>query len=205
VASTQTWTEYGGTGGTVVVTGQTQMNWMTLDGAASSAVAYSASNAVIPAGSNSMTKYQAIRFAGTWNSLSSLSYTLTTQTPTDNLGSANFLTVCAALCTATTYSSSYGLTTPTGGGQTTGTFGTTGSFTTGYTASTLAGSLVGFPVSSSLGTSAPLGATTNFLYSTAYSAQTVAAEALETQLLTNASTNPGDIQTVTLTARWTES
>lgn len=65
MASTQTFSEGNGASAGTETINRAEMNWKNID---DSTTAYSSS--VITAGSNSFTKYQAIVFAGTYNSLS---------------------------------------------------------------------------------------------------------------------------------------
>lgn len=67
MASTQSFSEGNGASAGTETTNRTEMNWKNVD---DSTTAYSSS--VITAGSNSFSKAQALVFAGTWNSLSSL-------------------------------------------------------------------------------------------------------------------------------------
>ena len=68
MASTQQWDEWNGAGQTLTAN-VTNMNWKNIDDATS---AYTAQP--ITAGNNSFTKYQAVKFGGTYNTLSSASY-----------------------------------------------------------------------------------------------------------------------------------
>lgn len=79
MASTQTWSEFNGAGGTETAS-RTDINFKNVD---DSATAYSASP--VTAGNNSFTKYQALKFGGTWNSLSSLTYKVSTNAPATGL------------------------------------------------------------------------------------------------------------------------
>jgi hypothetical protein len=79
MASTQTWSEYNGAGSTET-TSRAEMNWKNID---DSTTAYSASP--VAAGTNSFTKYQAVKFAGTWNSLSALTYKVGNNAPATGL------------------------------------------------------------------------------------------------------------------------
>lgn len=91
MASTQTWSEGNGTNAGTETTSRTEMNWKNVD---DSTTAYSSS--VIAAGSNSYTKYQAIKFAGTYNTLSSLTYKV------DNNAPATGLSIVGAVVTSGT-------------------------------------------------------------------------------------------------------
>lgn len=90
MASTQTWSEYNGVGQTETAS-RTEMNWKNID---DSTTAYSSS--VITAGNNSFTKYQALKYGGTWNSLSALTYKV------DNNAPATGLSIVGTVVTAYT-------------------------------------------------------------------------------------------------------
>lgn len=75
MASTQTWSEFNGAGQTET-TSRADCNWKNID---DSTTAYSSSPVV--AGNNSFWKYQCVVFAGTWNSLSSLTYKIDNNAP----------------------------------------------------------------------------------------------------------------------------
>ena len=79
MASTQTWSEGNGASAGTETTSRSEANWKNVD---DSTTAYSSSP--ITAGNNSFTKYQAIKFAGTWNSISSLTYKVSTASPATN-------------------------------------------------------------------------------------------------------------------------
>lgn len=76
MSSTQTWAEFNGAAAATETGARAENNWKNID---DSTTAYSASP--ITAGSNSFGKYQAVKFAGTWNSLSALTYKVSTATP----------------------------------------------------------------------------------------------------------------------------
>lgn len=80
MASTQTFSEGNGTTAGTETTSRTEMNWKNID---DSTTAYSSS--VITAGNNSFTKYQAIVFAGSWNSLSALTVKVDNNAPATGL------------------------------------------------------------------------------------------------------------------------
>jgi hypothetical protein len=67
MASTQTWSEFNGTNAATETTNRTEANWKRVD---DSTTAYTASPINASNNENSMTRYQAIKFAGTWSSLS---------------------------------------------------------------------------------------------------------------------------------------
>lgn len=89
MASTQTWTEYNGASAGTATTSRTEANWKNID---DSTTAYSSSP--ITAGNNSFGKYQAILFAGTYNTLSSLTYKI------DNNSPATGVTIVGSVVTA---------------------------------------------------------------------------------------------------------
>ncbi|MBS4040409.1 MAG: hypothetical protein KGZ81_07400 [Flavobacteriales bacterium] len=81
MASTQTWSEFNGAGATET-TGRTEANWKRVD---DSTTAYTASPINSSLNQNSMPKIQAIKFAGTWNSLSALTYKIDNNAPATGL------------------------------------------------------------------------------------------------------------------------
>lgn len=76
MASTQTWSEFNGTSAATETTSRAEANWKNID---DSTTTYSSSP--ITAGNNSFIKYQALKYGGTWNSLSALTYKVSTATP----------------------------------------------------------------------------------------------------------------------------
>lgn len=80
MASTQTFSEGNGANAATETTSRAEMNWKNID---DSTTAYSSS--VITAGNNSFSKAQAIVFAGTWNSLSSLTVAVDNNAPATGL------------------------------------------------------------------------------------------------------------------------
>lgn len=91
MASTQTWSEGNGTDAATETTSRAECNWKNVDDSTSDYTAYP-----ITAGDNSYSKYQAIKFAGTYNMLSSLTYKVSTNAP------GTGLTVAGAVVTAGT-------------------------------------------------------------------------------------------------------
>ena len=75
MASTQTWSEFNGSGGTETGN-RAEMNWKNID---DSTTPYSAQP--VTAGNNSYGKIQALKFAGSWNSLSALTYKIGNNAP----------------------------------------------------------------------------------------------------------------------------
>lgn len=76
MASTQTWVEGNGTNASTFTDNRTEINFKNVD---DSTTAYTSSP--ITAGNNSYVKYQALKFAGTWNSLSALTYKINNNAP----------------------------------------------------------------------------------------------------------------------------
>lgn len=76
MASTQTWSEFNGVNAATETAARTDKNWKATD---SSLADYAANP--IPAATNSMTKYQAIKFAGTWNNISGFTYKIDNNAP----------------------------------------------------------------------------------------------------------------------------
>lgn len=177
MASTQTWSEGNGTNAGTETGSRGEVNWKNID---DSTTAYSSSP--ITAGQNSFTKYQAIKYAGTFNSLSSLSYYASTSAPLDNASGAGNLTVTGKVITAASPA-------------------TPSTSASGDSAiATSAGTLTANFIQTSTWTSVFATGT-----ATAGSTTPVYGQALRTQLQTAGATAPGDIATVTITAQWTES
>jgi hypothetical protein len=173
VASTQTWSEFNG-GSLTETASRAECNWKNVD---DSTTAYTAS--VITAGNNSFSKQQCVVFAGTFNSLSALTYKVSTNAPLDNASASGKLGVNAKVINSS-YVQGTASSTGDASASTSGTsanFGTTQN-TSGFATGT---------------TTAPTPNTTT--YTNAY----------RTQLATSATAGPGDIATVTITASWTES
>jgi hypothetical protein len=76
MASTQTWTEGNGATAATQTGSRTDINWKNIDDSTS---AYS--SFPVTAGNNSFGKYQALVYAGTWNSLSVLTYKCSSNAP----------------------------------------------------------------------------------------------------------------------------
>src|SRR5579872_374137 len=76
MASTQSFSEGNGASAATETTNRSEMNWKNID---DSTTAYSSS--VVTAGNNSFSKAQALVFAGTWNSLSSLTVAVDDNAP----------------------------------------------------------------------------------------------------------------------------
>lgn len=93
MASTQSWTEYNGASAATATASRAEANWKRVD---DSTTAYTASPINSSNNENSMTKYQALVFAGTWNSLSALTYKI------DNNAPATGLSIVGAVVTSGT-------------------------------------------------------------------------------------------------------
>lgn len=171
MASTYSWTEYNGSGAANATTTRGEANWKNID---DSTTAYT--GFPITAGSNSYTKYQAIVFAGTWNTLSALTYKVSTATPLDSASASAKLAVVASVVTSGTTPSA----SPSGdsAASTSGTSANFSNSSTPYTAGTT---------------------------STSAGGGTMYANAYRTQLQTVGTAAAGDIASVTITASWTES
>jgi len=186
MASQQDWAEFNGVSAGTKTDSVTNMNWKIVD---DNTTAYTASNAVIPAGSNSMTKYQALRFfGGGWNNLSAFVYKLSTLNPLDSgaVASTSTRIYIAALVITTTSALTTPATTASGDPTTTANF-TNG---TGVSANFVSSTGVTGAATSTYGSG------TTIVY----------AQALRTQLSTATAALPGDLSSaVTVTASWTES
>ena len=93
MASTQSWTEYNGVGAATATATRGEANWKRID---DSTTAYTASSINSTNNENSMTKYQALVFAGVWNSLSALTLKI------DNNAPATGLSIVGSVVTAGT-------------------------------------------------------------------------------------------------------
>lgn len=82
MASTQTWSEGNGANAATEPGSRTEANWKRVD---DSTTAYTSSPINSTNNENSMTKYQMIKFAGTWNSLSALTYKIDNNAPATGL------------------------------------------------------------------------------------------------------------------------
>lgn len=82
MASTQSWSEFNGASAATETTLRTEANWKRID---DSTTAYSTSPINSTNNENSMTKYQAIKYAGTWNTLSVLTYKIDNNAPATGL------------------------------------------------------------------------------------------------------------------------
>lgn len=94
MASTQTWSEGNGTNAATETSNVTACNWKRADDATQANYGTSPINS--SNNENSYTKYQAIKFAGTWNSISALTYKI------DNNAPATGLSIVGAVVTAGT-------------------------------------------------------------------------------------------------------
>lgn len=96
MASTQTWSEGNSTNAATETANRTECNWKNIDDSTTSYASYP-----ITAGNNSYTKYQALKFGGTYNTLSSGSYKVSTNAPGTGLS-----VVAAVVTSGTTPSTS---------------------------------------------------------------------------------------------------
>lgn len=93
MASTQTWSEGNGASAGTETTSRTEANWKRID---DSTTAYTSNPINSTNNENSFTKYQAIKFAGTWSSISALTYKI------DNNAPATGLSIVGAVVTSGT-------------------------------------------------------------------------------------------------------
>lgn len=82
MASTQTWSEFNGVAPGTETASRAEANWKRVD---DSTTAYTASPINSTNNENSMAKIQALKFAGTWNSLSALTYRIDNNAPATGL------------------------------------------------------------------------------------------------------------------------
>lgn len=93
MASTQTWSEFNGASAATETTSRAESNFKRID---DSTTAYGSSPINSSNNENSMTKYQALKYAGTWSSLSALTYKI------DNNAPATGLSIVGAVVTSGT-------------------------------------------------------------------------------------------------------
>ncbi|MDL2342320.1 MAG: hypothetical protein QFB87_04565 [Patescibacteria group bacterium] len=126
MASTQTWSEYNGAGSTETAS-RAEVNWKNID---DSTTAYTASPITVPAAGTqySFAKVQALKFAGTWNSLSALTYKVSTAAPGTG--------VALNADVVTSYTQPVATIQPASAASTTGTAANFSSSTTPFTAGT---------------------------------------------------------------------
>jgi hypothetical protein len=132
MASTQSWTEYNGASAATATASRAEANWKRVD---DSTTAYTASPINSTNNENSMTKYQALVFAGTWSSLSALTYKIDNNAPATGLSIVGSV-VTAGTTPATTASGDAAM-------STTGLAVNFSSSTTPYTAGTSSSSASG--------------------------------------------------------------
>jgi hypothetical protein len=181
MASTQSWQEWNAPAATYTATAsRTDANWKNLD---DSTTAYSASPITAPvSGSNySFAKHQGLVFAGTWNSLSALTYKVSNNSP--GTGLSVVASVLAALPTVSDAGAP------------------NSNLTDGDAAASTTGSAANFTGSTN---------TTAAIYAagstTASGGGTNYAQVYRSQLVVASTAGPGDVTTpVTITATWTES
>lgn len=102
MASTQTWSEFNGTNAATETTSRTEANWKRID---DSTTAYTSSPINSTNNENSMTKYQALKFAGTWNSISAVTYKIDNNAPATGLSIVGSVINAAAGTTPSTSAS----------------------------------------------------------------------------------------------------
>lgn len=186
MASTTTWFEYNGSGCAESSAATYGCSFMSTDAVETSSNLYQSNP--IASGANSIIKYEALKFSGTWNNLSSLYYTIDNNAPAAGLSFvANYnvtpyATPVATLLSASSFQTASSTATKFGGNAfATGAANTTGPFVA-------SGSQV-----------------TSIAYASSATG-TVYAMAFAAQLQVNSSyTTPGNIATRTITATWTES
>lgn len=93
MASTQTWSEGNGTNAATETTGRAECNWKRID---DSTTAYTANPINSTNNENSYSKYQALKIAGTWASIASMTYKI------DNNAPATGLSIVGAVVTSGT-------------------------------------------------------------------------------------------------------
>lgn len=103
MASTQAWSEFNGTNAGTETTAVTACNWKRNDTATQSD--YSSNPINSTNNENSMTKYQALKFGGTWNSLSSFTYKIDNNAPATGLSIVGSVINAAAGTTPSTTAS----------------------------------------------------------------------------------------------------
>lgn len=107
MASTQTISEGNGTNAATETANRTENNWKRID---DSTTAYTSSPINSTNNENSMTKYQMLKFAGTWNSLSALTVKIDNNAPATGLSIVGSV-VSAGTTPATTASGDSALST----------------------------------------------------------------------------------------------
>lgn len=102
MASTQTISEFNGTNAATETTSRTEMNLKRID---DSTTAYTANPINSTNNENSFTKYQALKFAGTWNSISAVTVKIDNNAPATGLSFVGSVIVAAAGTTPATTAS----------------------------------------------------------------------------------------------------
>lgn len=102
MASTQTISEFNGTNAATETTSRTEANWKRVD---DSTTAYTTSPINSSNNENSMTKYQAGKFAGTWNSISAVTIKIDNNAPATGISITGSVINAAAGTTPSTVSS----------------------------------------------------------------------------------------------------
>lgn len=135
MASTQSWTEYNGATSATVTASRTEANWKRIDDATTSYILnpINSSN-----NENSNPKLQALVFAGTWNSISALTYKIDNNAPAAGLSIVGSVRAVATDTTATTATGDAALSTS---GLTANLSSSTTPFTAGTASSTASGTM----------------------------------------------------------------
>ena len=102
MASTQTWSEFNGASAGTETTSRVEANWKRVD---DSTTSYIASPINSTNNENSMTKYQALKYAGTWNSISAVTYKIDNNAPATGLSIVGSVINAAAGTTPVTTAS----------------------------------------------------------------------------------------------------
>lgn len=89
MTATTSWVEFNGASGSAGTDNRTDGDWKSVD---DSTTAYT--DALVNAGSNSYSKLQAVKFGGTWNTLSALTYSI------DNAAPATGVTISGSVPTS---------------------------------------------------------------------------------------------------------
>lgn len=135
MASSQSWSEYNGSGGTTQTASVTNVNWMNSDTPDTTGTIYQA-HPIGPPAANSFDKVQSLVFGGTWHSLSALTYSIDAQ-PTNLSYVGAVISTAATASTTATGDSALAVT---GVGTLAGTFGTSSTpFSTAGGSTTTAG------------------------------------------------------------------
>lgn len=145
MASTQSWTELNGASAGTATTSRTEANWKRID---DSTTAYTSSPINSSNNENSMTKYQFIVFAGTWNSISACTYKIDNNAPATGLSIVGSV-VTSGTTPATTASGDSAMSTT---GVSFNLTATANGYAAGTSSSTASGTINGNPLRTQLQT-----------------------------------------------------